>query len=194
MILIIQRHAERLKNTGEASGDGPLTTSGRAQAEMQAQLMEIQLKRRFVTQIDYAIVSGSIRCAETFAETWRHLLTAGIRISDYTMAKEYFSTVEEDKSWAKLFVPPQYEKFMTAQKAVGERQATLDFAGTLVEACVKRTVNAIKSAVMESRKQVILVVTHEPHAALIVERFTGTDQQILELGHFAVIDVPYTYT
>jgi broad specificity phosphatase PhoE len=185
-LLIVFRHGDRLKNTGELSGDGPLTPKGIEDVTVSAHNLALFLQRHGYTQICLAVVSGSIRCAQTFGIIWHVLLKFGIRISEYDMNKEYFSTSHEDEGWNKLYANHR-EELLTEIKEVGEKAAVLKWAGNLVRPCVRRTTRRINQAYAAGQSNV-LVITHSPHDCLIEEHYSQVElSQCLEQGNFRTL-------
>jgi len=188
---IIVRHGKRELKTGEKSGDGPLTSLGRAGVTITAIQLATDLGSVYhIGTIDLAVVSGSIRCAETFAIVWRVFLEKSIFIAEYDMRKEYFSTPEEDTGWTALY-SEQGEAFHAAQKQSGEKEAVLHYARDLVLACAYRTVRRIRKAVEDEGAQTVLCVTHGPHDAFIAEALTRQPHEGLAQGDARIISFPY---
>lgn len=181
MLVIIQRHGERWLKTGEKSGDGPLTEQGRETAERWAHAIVGALRSLDVKEIDLAVISGSIRCAETFSLTWRVLRKAGIVIRQYDMSKDYFSTPEEDVAWTRLYTE-KLDQYLADQDELGEKGAILKHMGGEVSACVDRTISAVSA-----NSKVVLFVTHGPHDALIAQHFTNQGHPGLQMGHAMII-------
>ena len=190
--LIIFRHGKRYI-TGEASGDGPLTREGIETTRNSAVKLRMELIQKHVEKIDLAIVSGSIRGAQTFSILWTVLLTAftesPLPIVLYDMSKDYFSTAEEDARW-KVFYSQMKETHEAAKALVGEKEAYLRsaLARGLIESCVHRTVNRIRAGVWDGAQN-ILLVTHAPHDALIAEAVTSVPcSQCLEVGTYRIVE------
>lgn len=182
-LLIIFRHGDRLKNTGELSGDGPLTPKGIEDVTVSAHALAESLKKQDYTKIDVAVVSGSIRCAQTFAIIWQVLLKFGISIGEYDMKKEFFSTTEEDQGWNDLYANHR-DELLKEISEVGEKTAVLKRAGRLVKPCVQRTTTRISKA-FASGKPTVLVVTHAPHDTLIEEHYSLVGRkECLEQGKY----------
>lgn len=183
---VVIRHAERIKNTGDISGDGPLTNEGITHAEEQAKQLAAQLREQGIRQIDQAIISGSIRCAQTWAIYWSVLLASGIKVVQFIMDRKFFSTPEEDEDWRRLYTE-QLQDYLAAQREKGEAAATMEFAGDLVRACAIRTIAATEIAFTDGA-QTVVSVTHGPHDILIAERFGADGIEGLKLGEFRLIE------
>lgn len=183
---ILVRHGKREIKTGEKSGDGPLTSLGRAGVHISAQQLATNVFNEYrIGTIDLAIVSGSIRCAETFSIVWRVFLKQGIFIAEYDMRKEYFSTPEEDAGWTALYAE-RGDIFLETQKRLGEKGAARRHAWNLVAPCVDRTLERIRRAI-DDGAQTVLCVTHGPHDAFIEECLTGQDHEGLAQGDARII-------
>lgn len=183
---ILVRHGKRDIKTGEKSGDGPLTSLGRAGVHITAFQLATDLIATYrIGVIDLAIVSGSIRCAETFAIVWKVLLEKSIFIAEYDMRKEYFSTPEEDAQWATFWAEKE-DVFREAQKRLGEKGAVRKHAWHLVAPCVDRTLERIRRA-CDDGAQTVLCVTHGPHDAFIAECLTGQEHEGLAQGGARIV-------
>ena len=182
-LLIIFRHGDRFKNTGELSGDGPLTPKGMEDVTVSAHALAESLQKQDYKKIDVAVVSGSIRCAQTFAIIWQVLLKFSISIGQYDMRKEFFSTTEEDQGWNDLYANHR-DELLKEISEVGEKDAVLKRAGRLVRPCADRTIARIVKAYTSSQPTV-LVVTHAPHDCLIEEHFSLVGRsECLEQGKY----------
>lgn len=176
--IVLIRHAERMKEASPVSGDAPISEAGRARiVQTMRENVVPTLERYGIKEIDLAIVSGSTRCCETFAEAWRELLAASIQINRVEIRREFYSTPEEDEEWARLWTDG-LEDYLRDESAYGEKAAVLKHAGSIVEACVDR----ILSLVNESDRWVTMVVTHGPHDARLAERLTGVAHKGLVKG------------
>ena len=186
--LILFRHGERTIQTGEASGDGPLTPAGQAVVEVYTESVIRSLRAARVTKIDLAVVSGSIRCAETFAIIWRRFLEQDIKIEEYDMDRKYFATPGEIAAWNYLY-RHRGKALRRLIEKIGEKRAVMGFASELVQLCAQRTAVPVQRALDHGAKN-ILVVTHGPHDALIQEQFTGVEcETCLALGTYNIIEL-----
>jgi len=185
-LLIIFRHGQRHLNTGETSGDGPLTKEGLETVRIQAHQLAAVLKKKSVHSIDCAIVSGSARCAQSFTEIWRVLLKKSIMVLSYDMHTQYTASANEAKEWNALYA--QHGIMLAAEiDRIGEKAAVMHYAGKLVNPCSNRTIEGIKQAIKHGA-ETILVVTHGPHDTLIAEAFTGkVYPTCLKLGQYRII-------
>ena len=185
-LLIIFRHGERLVNTGERSGDGPLTPKGIEDVIASAYTLAESLQKQDCRLIDVAVVSGSVRCAQTFGIIWQILFRFDITIEVCDMRKEFFSTAEEDQGWNDLYTNHR-DELLKEISEVGEKAAVLKRAGHLVWPCVKRTTTRISNA-FAAGKPTVLVVTHAPHDTLIEEHYSLVDREkCLELGKYRML-------
>lgn len=187
-LLIIFRHGRRKINTGELSGDGPLTPDGIEDVKQSAYgLVDDILKMPYMEwhrKIDLAVVSGSIRCAQTFAIIWDCMMRSGMGIGEYDMRKEYFSTREEDVGWNELYTKRGLELRRDAE-ALGEKEAVLKHAGKLVWPCAERTIQRLDAAFGAEGHNSILLVTHAPHDCLIEKHFSVVGRkECLEQGRY----------
>jgi broad specificity phosphatase PhoE len=187
-MIVIFRHGQRRINTGCISGDGPLTTKGKFHTRTSTRELVADLRAMNISQIDLAIVSGSIRGSQTYAEIWDVLLEKGMPVRDYDMHRDYFSTREEDVGWKSLYDKHNSE-LQAAIHRDGERVAVMKFAGNLVHRCVSRIISRIDQAVAEGAKN-ILLVTHGPHDALIYEHYDSeTDRDdCLKMGTYDILE------
>ncbi len=173
-------HHEKLgKETGELSGDGPLTAKGIADVTDSAHNFAETLLQWGCNHIDLAVVSGSIRCAETIAIIWRILHENCITIGVCDMRKDYFSTVEEDRGWAELYANHKSELLQRIAE-VGEKKAVLEYAADLVRPCAERTIARVEKGVADGCRSFI-VVTHAPHDTIIE-------------GHFSLVEMSQSHT
>lgn len=171
--LYLFRHGKRHIDTREITGDGPLTPFGEQQVQVSAEDLRNKLHAKRVRHID-AVVSGSIRCAQTFGIIWEmfhSLKQRRILIRHYDMDRQYYCTPAEGLQWSLMYEAHGTE-LLRRIDIIGEKTAVLGYAGNLVRPCVRRTVNGIKKA-LEGGSDRILVVTHAPHDTLIEEHFTG---------------------
>lgn len=184
---ILFRHGHRYLNTGEISGDGPLTKEGLETVRIQAHQLAAELKRKDAGSIDCAIVSGSARCAQTFTEIWRILLKKKIIVHTFDMHAKYTASANEAKEWNALYA--QHGVMLRAEiDRIGEKAAVMQHAGNLVKPCAYRTIDGIKQA-MKHGAETTLVVTHAPHDTDIAEAFTGNVYpECLKLGHYRIIE------
>jgi broad specificity phosphatase PhoE len=155
-------------------------------AEYYANRLITELIDSKIGLINEAIVSGSVRCVETFAIIWRELHKRHIKIESNEIHKQFFSTRAEDVGW-KEFYRANHAILFNRIEAVGEKKAVMEGAGHLVRPCVKRTVTRIKKGLRDGART-ILVVTHSPHDVFIEKAFTGVEQpKCLEQGHYRII-------
>ncbi len=185
--LIIFRHGRRFIDTKEASGDGPLTPAGIARVQVQAKSLAKELKALSISTIDLAVVSGSIRCSQTFALIWTVLHSKGIVVKEYDMRRKYFGTKLENAGWKSMYVE-HGDALRKMIRSVGEKEAVMKFAADLVNPCVQRTNARISRAFNKDEARTVIVVTHAPHDALIEESFTGVAwDDCLEMGDYRII-------
>jgi broad specificity phosphatase PhoE len=180
---------KRHLNTGESSGDGPLTKCGIQTIRTTARRAADELKKSGIVKIDRAIISGSVRCIQSFAEIWRTFIKRGIAIENIDIHRKYYTGgAGEDAEWLKIYSGASKVQLLSQINRVGEKKAVLDRAGHLIRPCVNRTVDGIREACRHGATNMVLV-THAPHDTLIAEALTGTVYtECLEVGYYRTIE------
>lgn len=188
--LILFRHGQRYLDWCENPDDGPLVLVHSDALINNARQLGVSLTDRGVSEIDFVAVSGSIRCAETFAYIWRSLMDCGIRIATYDMWSEFFGTEEEGAMFRTIYRDKRAE-FEELRKQGGEVAAYCTLIPDAVIPCALRTRDALSHAFARGAATV-MAVTHSPHEALIEAAFTGEilRRDPIMQGAYKMIELP----
>lgn len=179
MSVIIFRHGHRYVATREISDDGPLSPAGKEIVKESAREIAKKLRSRKIHLIDLAVISGSIRCAQTFAIIWEELLLNDIIIREYKMRPEFYSLPEENIEWDRVY---ENEEYRADSKKLAEKELLMKHASHLVEAIAQRTLAAIPKNINN-----VLIVTHGVVDSLIIKDLTAQEIEPLRPGKGIII-------
>lgn len=187
--LILFRHGKREINWCDRPDDGPLVIEHTEEIIRSARDLATELYEEGIDTIDYVSVSGSIRCAETFAHVWRTLQMSGIQVAEYDMSEEFFGIDKEDRLMRQMYREKRKE-FESLRATEGEVEAYCKLVPGVVFSRAKRTVQTLRKAL--EYKLTVMAVTYSPCEAIIEGMFLNSKRRRdpIPQGTYSLITVP----